>query len=61
MICSDKTGTLTENAMTVTEVWTGGASVTVEGHGYAPEGALELAANAGPRIARGAGRRGPVQ
>ncbi|MCM2289048.1 MAG: HAD-IC family P-type ATPase [Sulfuritalea sp.] len=38
VICSDKTGTLTENAMTVTELWAGGASVTVEGHGYAPEG-----------------------
>ena len=40
VICSDKTGTLTENAMTVTELWAGGASVTVEGHGYAPEGGL---------------------
>ncbi|NJD34489.1 MAG: HAD-IC family P-type ATPase [Betaproteobacteria bacterium] len=40
VICSDKTGTLTENAMTVTELWAGGACVTVEGHGYAPEGAL---------------------
>ena len=40
VICSDKTGTLTENAMTVTELWAGGTGVTVEGHGYAPEGAL---------------------
>jgi magnesium-transporting ATPase (P-type) len=40
VICSDKTGTLTENAMTVTELWAGGTSVAVEGHGYAPEGAL---------------------
>ena len=40
VICSDKTGTLTENAMTVTELWAGGASVTVEGHGYVPEGAV---------------------
>jgi magnesium-transporting ATPase (P-type) len=40
VICSDKTGTLTENAMTVTELWAGGSVVAVEGHGYAPEGAL---------------------
>ena len=40
VICSDKTGTLTENAMTVTELWSAGAGVTVEGHGYAPEGRL---------------------
>ncbi len=40
VICSDKTGTLTENAMTVTELWAAGTSVTVEGRGYAPEGAL---------------------
>jgi magnesium-transporting ATPase (P-type) len=40
VICSDKTGTLTENAMTVTELWAAGAGVTVEGHGYVPEGGL---------------------
>jgi P-type E1-E2 ATPase len=40
VICSDKTGTLTENAMTVTEIWAGGESFTVSGHGYAPQGAL---------------------
>ena len=40
VICSDKTGTLTENAMTVTELWAGGTGITVEGHGYVPEGSL---------------------
>ncbi|MBI5107324.1 MAG: HAD-IC family P-type ATPase [Rhodocyclales bacterium] len=40
VICSDKTGTLTENAMTVTELWSAGTGVTVEGHGYVPEGRL---------------------
>ena len=40
VICSDKTGTLTENAMTVTELWAAGTRVMVEGRGYAPEGAL---------------------
>jgi magnesium-transporting ATPase (P-type) len=40
VICSDKTGTLTENAMTVTELWAGGDSFGVSGQGYAPEGTL---------------------
>ena len=37
-ICSDKTGTLTQNAMTVTEVWTPDAQLAVSGDGYTPEG-----------------------
>jgi Ca2+-transporting ATPase len=37
-ICSDKTGTLTQNAMTVTEVWTPEAHLGVSGEGYQPEG-----------------------
>jgi magnesium-transporting ATPase (P-type) len=40
VICSDKTGTLTENAMTVTELWAGGAAYSVSGLGYKPEGEL---------------------
>jgi magnesium-transporting ATPase (P-type) len=43
VICSDKTGTLTENAMTVTELWAGGETAEVTGLGYAPEGALQRA------------------
>jgi magnesium-transporting ATPase (P-type) len=42
VICSDKTGTLTENAMTVTELWAAGEVVTVTGQGYSPEGALSV-------------------
>ena len=42
VICSDKTGTLTENAMTVREIWAGGATLVVNGNGYAPEGKIEL-------------------
>ena len=38
VICTDKTGTLTENEMTVQRVWTPGGSVDVEGAGYAPFG-----------------------
>lgn len=38
VICSDKTGTLTRNEMTVREVVTGGKHVQVTGGGYAPHG-----------------------
>jgi len=40
VICADKTGTLTENQMTVREIWTPDESVEVTGSGYAIEGAL---------------------
>ncbi|MEW6165381.1 MAG: HAD-IC family P-type ATPase [Pseudomonadota bacterium] len=42
VICSDKTGTLTENAMTVRALWAGGLLLEVGGHGYAPEGDFRL-------------------
>ena len=42
VICSDKTGTLTENAMTVRALWAGGRRHDVSGQGYAPRGELEL-------------------
>lgn len=39
-ICSDKTGTLTQNEMTAGLVQTAGRHITVEGTGYAPTGNL---------------------
>ncbi|MFB7140072.1 calcium-translocating P-type ATPase, SERCA-type [Gottfriedia sp. NPDC056225] len=38
VICSDKTGTMTENKMTVTNIWSGGSSYEVSGNGYAING-----------------------
>lgn len=41
VICSDKTGTLTRNEMTVTVLWLpDGRAVEITGAGYAPEGKL---------------------
>jgi magnesium-transporting ATPase (P-type) len=52
VICSDKTGTLTRNEMTVQRVVTGGRAIDVAGVGYAPEGGLR-AGRARPRPRRG--------
>ncbi|MEH7492951.1 calcium-translocating P-type ATPase, SERCA-type [Neobacillus niacini] len=38
VICSDKTGTMTQNKMTVTHLWSGGNTWTVDGVGYQPRG-----------------------
>ncbi len=40
VICSDKTGTLTENQMTVRVLWTPDGEFTVIGSGYRPEGKI---------------------
>jgi Ca2+-transporting ATPase len=40
VICSDKTGTITENQMTVRRIWAGGDVFDVTGEGYDPEGTI---------------------
>ncbi|MGE5137649.1 MAG: cation-translocating P-type ATPase [Gemmatimonadota bacterium] len=46
-ICTDKTGTLTRNEMTVVAVWTPAGAARVTGAGYGPDGSVE----AGPAVA----------
>ncbi|MCE5259040.1 MAG: cation-transporting P-type ATPase [Chloroflexi bacterium] len=41
VICTDKTGTLTQNEMTVRNLWVGGHNLAVTGAGYAPEGKIQ--------------------
>jgi Ca2+-transporting ATPase len=43
VICTDKTGTLTQNEMTVRRLWTPAGVVEVEGAGYEPFGRFRLA------------------
>ena len=38
VICTDKTGTLTKNEMTVREIFVNGKTIKVTGHGYEPYG-----------------------
>ena len=42
MICSDKTGTLTQNEMTVVQGWAGGKRFKVSGEGYSPMGQFSM-------------------
>ncbi len=40
VVCTDKTGTLTRNEMTVTRIWTGGERYRVTGEGFSPHGEI---------------------
>jgi Ca2+-transporting ATPase len=42
VICTDKTGTLTRNEMTVTDIWLPAGEVAVTGVGYEPKGSFEV-------------------
>jgi Ca2+-transporting ATPase len=45
VICSDKTGTLTQNRMSVTHLWVDGLTFQVSGTGQSLQGAFSLAGN----------------
>lgn len=42
VICTDKTGTLTQNEMTVREIWANGQTINVSGAGYEPRGEFSI-------------------
>lgn len=48
VICTDKSGTLTQNMMTIREIWTGGKRYRVSGSGYDPRGGFLPQPAAGP-------------
>ncbi|MCK5347690.1 MAG: cation-transporting P-type ATPase, partial [Candidatus Heimdallarchaeota archaeon] len=45
VVCTDKTGTLTKNEMTVVKIWTPVGEYDVDGFGYAPQGKVLYAGN----------------
>jgi magnesium-transporting ATPase (P-type) len=47
-ICTDKSGTLTQNQMTVREIWVNGKSMKVTGGGYQPTGEILSAPSSDP-------------
>ncbi len=55
VICSDKTGTFTENQMTVRALWTPSGRYDVTGSGYGPEGHIIPSAGSGTSGGQAAG------
>ncbi|HET6875779.1 MAG TPA: cation-transporting P-type ATPase [Acidimicrobiales bacterium] len=51
-ICTDKTGTLTRNEMSVVEAWTLEGEASVSGTGYEPTGAVSCASGTRPSLVR---------
>ncbi len=51
-ICTDKTGTLTRNEMTVVAVWTPSGGARVTGAGYAPDGTVTVDPGTSPPLRR---------
>ena len=51
-ICTDKTGTLTQNEMSVTDVWMPGGAGTIGGAGYDPSGSVHVAPYLLPELRR---------
>jgi P-type Ca2+ transporter type 2C len=49
-ICSDKTGTLTQNEMTAVRLWVNHGEVMIDGRGYQPEGRFHPADRPGEEI-----------
>ncbi len=48
VLCTDKSGTLTQNQMTVREVWLAGERYTISGVGYEPSGEFSPSPNSSP-------------
>ena len=61
VVCSDKTGTLTRNQMTVREIWTPTGAYTLTGSGYDPGGSILPAPGSEPAGWKLAGTAGPLR
>jgi cation-transporting P-type ATPase F len=57
IVCTDKTGTLTVNQMTVSEIFAGNTVYQVSGTGYGPIGEIKAVSEQGPELADNIGAR----